>query len=375
MAIRQVADNKSSKDGRKWYFYVSVLLPEGNRKLYTSKLFMTKKEASIAEKEFILGIEKKQINISDMTFMELFNEFYEYKKDKVKMTTLRTYRHNIIALKEFHNLKIKDINLTHYLNWRRRIVNLDLADKTKNGYYKLLKTILNYGTKWHDFNFAPLYAKMEKFHNPNIIPREMEFYTWEEFQQFFSVIDELKWKCIFGILYYCGLRRGELRGLTWDNIDFKYKTLSIVKNVVNESGDYGYWQITTPKTKSSVRTIPIPDEVLSYLSQYFEEQKRMYGFTEKWFVFGDTTPLHPDRLRRKKNEYSQISHTKQIRIHDFRHSCASLLINNGASIIMVAKYLGHTKIDETLNTYSHLFKNKMEEIINTINNLNKIKYQ
>ena len=60
---------------------------------------------------------------------------------------------------------------------------------------------------------------------------------------------------------------------------------------------------------------------------------------------------------------------KQIRIHDFRHSCASLLINNGANIMIVAKYLGHAKIDETLNTYSHLFKNKMDDIVNLMNKL------
>ena len=60
---------------------------------------------------------------------------------------------------------------------------------------------------------------------------------------------------------------------------------------------------------------------------------------------------------------------KEIRTHDFRHSCASLLINSGASIMVVAKYLGHTKIDETLNTYSHLFKNKLDEVVNTMNKL------
>ena len=60
---------------------------------------------------------------------------------------------------------------------------------------------------------------------------------------------------------------------------------------------------------------------------------------------------------------------KQIRLHDFRHSCASLLINNGANIMIVAKYLGHTKIEETLNTYSHLFKSKMEDIVELMNQL------
>lgn len=66
--------------------------------------------------------------------------------------------------------------------------------------------------------------------------------------------------------------------------------------------------------------------------------------------------IHPDVLRRKKNEFAKKTGVKQIRIHDFRHSCASLLINNGANVTIVAKYLGHSKIDETLNTYSYVFK-------------------
>ena len=93
------------------------------------------------------------------------------------------------------------------------------------------------------------------------------------------------------------------------------------------------------------------------------------NFKESWFVFGDEAPLRAEMLRHEKNRVARDAKIKQIRIHDFRHSCASLLINNGASILIVARYLGHTKIDETLNTYSHLFKNKLDDIVNMINDL------
>lgn len=72
-----------------------------------------------------------------------------------------------------------------------------------------------------------------------------------------------------------------------------------------------------------------------------------------------------------KNNNCKLAGVKQIRLHDFRHSCASLLINNGADITLIAKYLKHTKIDETLNTYSHMFSNKLNNIIGLIDNLNK----
>lgn len=105
------------------------------------------------------------------------------------------------------------------------------------------------------------------------------------------------------------------------------------------------------------------------LHEVYLQDKKQYGFSEKWYVFGDKEPLSANILRHHKNDYTKLAGVKQIRIHDFRHSCASVLINNGASIMIVAKYLGHAKIDETLNTYSHLFKNKMDEIVKTMDNL------
>lgn len=367
MAVLQLPKERATKDGRRWYFYDKIKV-DGKTKPYMSRSYMTRNEALKAERDFLVGYETKEINVTGMTFKQLYEEFYKYKKDKVKTSTLRTYRVNIKELSEFYELKIKDIKLEHYIAWRKRIGALDLADKTKNGYYKLLKTILNYGTKWHDFNFTSIHNKMEKFSNPNKPPKEMQFYTWEEFKQFLSVIDDIKWKALFEVLYFCGLRRGELRGLSWDNIDFFNRELSVVKNVVQE-GDGGKCYVTTPKTRTSVRTLPVPERVMKDLHELYSRDKKQYGFNQKWFVFGDKEPLSAHILRHQKNKYTQESGVKQIRIHDFRHSCASVLINNGASIMIVAKYLGHAKIDETLNTYSHLFKNKMDEIVKTMDNL------
>lgn len=196
----------------------------------------------------------------------------------------------------------------------------------------------------------------------------MQFYTREEFKQFISVIDDIKWKALFEVLFFCGLRRGKLRELTWDNIDFYNNELSVVKNVVQE-GDSRQYILTTPQTRTSTRTLPLPQKVMDDIHELYLREKKQYGFSEKSYVFGDKEPLSPNILRYNKNKYTQLAGVKQIRIHDFRHSCASVLINNGASIMVVAKFLGHAKIDETLNTYSHLFKNKMDEIVQTVNNL------
>ena len=146
---------------------------------------------------------------------------------------------------------------------------------------------------------------MTNFNNPNEMPKEMNFYNWEEFNKFISVEKELKWICLFETLYYCGLRRGELRGLMWRNINFSKKTLTVMQNVVNVKGESGYWLLTTPKTRTSNRKIPICDKLYEDSLKYKKECKQYYGFNDEWFVFGDTNPIHPHSLRMKKNENAE----------------------------------------------------------------------
>lgn len=103
MAVRQLPKEKATEDGRRWCFYDRIKV-NGLTKLYVSKNYMTK-----AERDFLVGLENKQINVTNMTFKQLYEEFYEYKKDKVKATTLSSYRRNIKQLSEFYELKVKEI--------------------------------------------------------------------------------------------------------------------------------------------------------------------------------------------------------------------------------------------------------------------------
>ncbi len=92
----------------------------------------------------------------------------------------------------------------------------------------------------------------------------------------------------------------------------------------------------------------------------------MSGFNDNYFVAADTWPISSNALTERKNRNCDMSGVKQIRLHDFRHSCASLLINEGANIQVVVKYLGHTKIEEALKTYAHLFISTLDDIVDVI---------
>lgn len=99
------------------------------------------------------------------------------------------------------------------------------------------------------------------------------------------------------------------------------------------------------------------------------EAKKTPGFNDNFFVAGDVLPVCSNTLTNYKNINCKLANVKQIRLHDFRHSCASLLVNKDANVQVVAKYLGHTKIEETLNTYTHLFNSALNEVVNLIDKL------
>ncbi len=369
MAVNKLNPKKWTKDGRKWCFRVRYKNLSGVTKEYQSKAYLTKTEAQNAERQFFLELDKYRPD-NDMTFKDLYLAFYDYQKDKVKETTLNTYKDRIRYMKLLDDIKVKEFNIQNYEMWRKKILEYNLSNRTRNYIYKFLKTIMNFGTKWYGLNFNNVYPKMVNFTDPNEIKKEMEFWTYEEFNKFIQVEDDLVFKSFFKTLYFCGLRKGEIRALNWNDINFKNKTLTINKGLSDNVNKKQYI-ITSPKTLASNRILPLPQEIIDNLMELKEYYMQFTNFNENWFIFGGTHPLGDDKIRRRKNNNCKLANVKQIRIHDFRHSCASLLINNGADVTLVSKFLGHSKIDETLNTYSHMFKNKLNNIINIIDDLNK----
>lgn len=365
MSVFQVKPKEQTKDGRKWMFQVYYKGLDGINKKYRSKKFMTKKEAQEAERQFVLTLDQS-INHRDMTFKDLYLAFYEYQSDKVRETTIKTYRDRIKYLELFDKIKLRELNINHFELWKKEINKLPLATSYKNDLFKFVKAILNFGTRWYDFNFAPVYNKMTNFTNPNELKKEMEFFTIDEFQKFISVEDDIVFKPLFETLYYMGLRKGELRGLQWKDIDFYNKMMKIHKQIPSIYSMNNY-RLSPLKTQNSNRDLPINDLLINDLKKLYNCQKEYKNFSQEWFVFGNETPIPKDAIRTRKNKNCKLAGVKQIRVHDFRHSCASFLINYGASITLVAKYLGHTKIDETLNTYSHMYQNKLEDIVKLIN--------
>ncbi len=182
--------------------------------------------------------------------------------------------------------------------------------------------------------------------------REMLFWTKEEYMKFADVMmDKPMSFYAFEMLYWCGIREGELLALTPADFDFEKRTVMINKSFQHLNGrDI----TTTPKTEKSNRTIQMPkflcDEMQDYLKILYD-----VGLEDRMF------PVTKSYLHREMDRGSKVSGVKRIRIHDIRHSHVSHLIDLGFSATAIADRVGHESIDITYN-YAHLFPSKQAEM-------------
>ena len=159
----------------------------------------------------------------------------------------------------------------------------------------------------------------------------------------------------FEILYWCGLRLGELLALTAADFDFDESTVRINKSYQRIGGED---IVTDPKTAKSIRTVQMPDFLAEEIKDYI---KSLYGMGNDERIF----PISKNYLHREMSRGCKATGVKRIRIHDLRHSHVSLLIEMGFSAVAIADRVGHESIDITYR-YAHLFPTTQQEIANKL---------
>lgn len=189
----------------------------------------------------------------------------------------------------------------------------------------------------------------------------MLFWTLEEYKKFSEVMmDKPISYYAFQMLYWCGIREGEMLALTPKDFDFKAETVTIDKSYQRLKGSD---VITTPKTKKSNRTIKMPkflcEEMQEYLGMFYEA-----GENDRIF------PVSKSYMHHEMDRGSKEADVKRIRIHDLRHSHVSLLIEMGFTALAIADRLGHESIEVTYR-YAHLFPSKQTEMAKKLDDLGK----
>jgi integrase len=357
-----------TKDGRKYFFRIKYKDIFGVTHDYSSQKFKTKKEATSEEAKYRIQVENKEICTSSVTIDQIFQEYIEKKSKEVKKQSLLKIKNMYRHLEPIKDWKINEINVVKYNQFVKHIENKHFSVIYSNKILSLFKAIIIYSSKYYNTSDSIL-KFVDNFKSVNEFKKEMEFYTYDEYIKFRSVIKEQNWKTWFDVLYYLGLRCGECQALQFKDINFNKNTIAINKTLTSKIKGEN-WTISTPKTKNSIRVLPLPIKLAERIKTMQNNAKKYKDYTDNWFVFGNAIPFKETTIQKRKNDYCDLANLKRIRKHDFRHSCASFLINYcQASASLVSKYLGHGNVSITLNIYTHMYKSELEDISEIINNL------
>ncbi len=326
---------------------------KGERKKHDKRGFATKKEAVAYEREF-LAKTSKDINMGFNTFADIYMGDI---RPQIKASTMAT-KENIINTHirpYFENMSLSEITSTEILQWQNEL--LSLRDDNGKGYSQTylrtiqnqLNAILNHAVKYYDLPKNPCKAnkKMGKAKS-----KEMLFWTQEEYEKFSeSIMDKPVSYYAFQLLYWTGIRCGELLALTREDFDLEKRLLYINKNYQVIKGEE---LITTPKTEKSIRQIDLPQFLCEQMQDYFDS---LYKVSPKSRIFNVTKSY----LHHEMDRGCKASGVKRIRIHDLRHSACALLIQLGYSPVQIGQRLGHESVVIT-ERYAHLYPSVQREM-------------
>ena len=325
----------------------------GKTKQTSKRGFLTKREAQMWEREQMLKHDAKL----DMTFASFYEIYVEDKKERIRDNTWGT-KNNIVRTKilpYFGERKIGEIEPRDVIAWQNHL----LAFKRENGkgysssylqkIHSQLSAIFNHAV---DFYHLPSNPAQKAGNMASEEYKEMLFWTKEEYLKFADVMmDKPVSYYAFEMLYWCGIRMGELLALTPADFDFTTHTLRINKSYQRLNRED---VITPPKTFKSNRTIKMPQFICDEMQDYMG---MLYGLKEDERIF----TISKSYLHHEMNRGSKVSGVKRIRVHDLRHSHVSLLINMGFTVLAIADRMGHESIDITYR-YAHLFPSEQTQM-------------
>ena len=376
MAIRKDKDNSWIVDISNGFDPITL-----KQRRIVRKGFKTKKEATEAE-HYLRSVELKErfygakITVPMLYDMLKEEDSINHRKTSSINTQANLYNKHIreyfINVDNVGKLTYEDIYQFREQLRQKIAQNSDkpLSTNTINKIMILLKKIFDVGLRkgYYTTNPVKLLKKLP------IEKTKMQFWTIAEFQQFLKLfeVDEYNIKLLFTVLFFTGLRLGEALALTWQDVDFTSNTIHVTKSTyVNK----GISHISTTKTKAGTRRIIINKKLSQELETWQKKQaKQLQQFSN------DITTLQvfqnspiiitKDAIEKQYKKILERDNTlKKIRIHDFRHSHASLLINNGEDYLVVKERLGHASITTTIDTYSHLYPSKQKDLADKLDDL------
>lgn len=305
------------------------------------------------------------MNTKKITFEEAYFKYLEYVKLKQKKQSINDLKEkfNYKIIPFFKDYNLDEINENLYIEFQQSLLNENYKYNTLRNYHFLCSSFFNYCC-----NFLNLNKNVAKivgnFKNINNETPKSDYYTIKEFKKFIKQVDEYVYKEFFKLMFFTGTRPGEAMALTFN--DLLDKKININKTM----SEHGNREIGSTKTLSSNRIIGIDYKTyknLLKLKKYYMKQYSNYN--DNFYIFGGIKPLSPTSIRRRIKKASDKANVKYIKIHDFRHSHATLLNDKNINVKTISQRLGHSDIRTTLNTYIHETNKQEKRVLNTLRHI------
>lgn len=363
------------KDGQQRYrVRINYVDNAGNNK-QIERVTYGNAQAKDLERELLHDLKENKSH-SNLTVQQLYDEYIKSKALEVRETTLNkaVKSINLHILPYFSDKKLNKLNNTMLQNWKSEISNLGLAVKTRQNIFGEFRSMLNYAVKMEYIAKNPL-LNVGNFRDAYEVSNskdKIQYYTVEEFKRY---IEQAKLNAkssgiwdfyvFFNIAFFTGMRKGEINALKWSDIEDNI--LHVHRSIAQKLK--GADRETPPKNKSSYRSLQIPIPLMNILIEHKKRQSMLAGYTDDYRVCGGVKCLRDTTISNKNISFAKNADIRSIRIHDFRHSHATLLANEGINIQEIARRLGHSKIEITWNTYSHLYPREEERAIEILNKI------
>lgn len=337
---------------------------EGERDLLTGKrnrvyktIKGTKKEAKAVMRQMIVDMERGiAVRKSPKKVAEWLNEWLELYLPNIEETTRIGYKTKInnYLIPALGDIYLQSLRTEHVQKLINDMMARDLSPKNIRDTYNNINAAMKKAVVLRMIPFNPC----EGVALPKLKRYKAKVYDLEMIHKLLSVAENTDMYLPILLCVTAGLRRGELLALRWDNIDFANSILQVRSNMVRGEKDF---IIKAPKTESGIRDIHLGQEVMEVLkkerSKYVSDMfSKETNFQNLNFVIRqkDGSPIRPDSMSQKWRRFLEDNRLPSIRFHDLRHSNATAVIQAGVNPRVVQQRLGHSDVNITLNTYTHV---------------------